>query len=72
VAEDGRVLGTVLGVEFEPSTGRVEAIEYGGEGLEALLGKHHLLDPSHVIGIGPKVITVKDLVSRSSADERAA
>ena len=64
VAEDGRVLGTVAEVDFDPGSGRLDSLEYGGDGLQALLGTRHHLDPRNVIGVGPRVLTVRDVASR--------
>jgi sporulation protein YlmC with PRC-barrel domain len=64
VAEDGRVLGTVAEVDFDPSSGRIQALEYGGDGLEGLLSGRHRLDPKRVVRIGPGVLTVMGESSR--------
>jgi uncharacterized protein YrrD len=73
VAEHGSVLGTVTEVHIDQRTGRIEAIEYGGDGLESLLGGRHQIKPERVIGVGPRVMTVRDESSRAAEEqERAA
>ena len=72
VAENGTLLGTVSEVDFDPSAGRIEAIEYGGDGLGALLGNRHKLDPGNVIGVGPKVLTVRNPSGQPSGSEENA
>lgn len=67
VTEDGRLLGTVSEVDFDPASRRIRRFEFGGEGLEGLLGRKHSLDPEDVVGIGPGLVTVRNEVRPSRA-----
>jgi sporulation protein YlmC with PRC-barrel domain len=67
VTESGEVLGGVSDVHLDPSSGKVERFEYATGPLAGLLRRHYSIDVEHVVGVGPKVMTVKEAARPSQA-----
>ncbi len=60
VTEGGEMLGTISGVELDADARKVQAFEYGGGGLANLFGRQHHLEPENIVGIGSRLVTVRE------------
>lgn len=64
---EGRILGQISDVNFDPSSYRILSYEYRPSGLKGLLGARHEIPPEDVIGLGQGIVTVKQSPPSSRA-----
>jgi uncharacterized protein YrrD len=69
VTEGGALLGSITEVAFDVGSRRILAIEYGRGGFEGLLGRHRSLSIGDIVGVGPGLVTVRE-VSRAKEQGR--
>jgi sporulation protein YlmC with PRC-barrel domain len=67
VTEGGRILGSIEGVEFDPTSHQVTAITYTSVPPAGPVGTRHTLNPRDIVASVPDIVTVSEAAQPAQA-----